>query len=125
MNSSRREGSHRDSSGSTGGSSSRDLGEYYYFQAELPPELLADVDMDAELFLLPELDNILQESSSGSGATAAAGFVQQEQQEQGSKRRRLALRRAQAPRLWVSPQGAVSPTHFDLAHSFLAQVRGR
>jgi hypothetical protein len=32
---------------------------------------------------------------------------------------------SQPPRLWVSPGGAVSPLHFDEAHSFLVQLRGR
>ncbi|KAF8066381.1 hif1an [Scenedesmus sp. PABB004] len=31
---------------------------------------------------------------------------------------------AQAPRLWVSPAGAVSPLHYDASHSFLLQLRG-
>jgi hypothetical protein len=30
---------------------------------------------------------------------------------------------SQAPRVWVSPAGAVSPLHYDTSHSFLLQVR--
>ena len=36
----------------------------------------------------------------------------------------LGVGQAQPLRLWVSTQGASTPLHFDLAHSFLAQVRG-
>lgn len=32
---------------------------------------------------------------------------------------------SQVPRLWVSPQGAVSPLHFDASSSFLIQLQGR
>lgn len=32
---------------------------------------------------------------------------------------------SQAPRLWVSPKGAISPLHYDRSHSFLVQLAGR
>lgn len=67
--------------------------EYLYFQAELPPGLLADCDLAAPPFAPP-----------GGG-----GGMQQ----------------SQAARAWVGPRGCVSPTHYDLSHSFLTQIRGR
>jgi hypothetical protein len=71
--------------------------EHAYFQAELPPGLLADCDLSAPPFALPAAD----------GGAARP------------------LRPVQAARVWAGLQGSVSPTHYDLAHSFLAQIRGR
>lgn len=83
------------------------LGEYYYMQAELPQLLLNDIDLSCPPFS-PEAE---AEASAGPiKAAAAAGS---------------ALRQTQAARVWVSPAGAVSPTHYDLSHSVLVQVRGR
>lgn len=62
--------------------------ERYYLQADLPPELAA------ELTLPPSW-------------------------------RALGLSAAQPPRLWVSGRGAVTPLHFDMAASFLAQAHSR
>ena len=39
--------------------------------------------------------------------------------------RSVGVAQAQAMRLWVSAEGAVSPAHFDNAASFLAQIHGR
>ena len=72
-----------------------ELGEYYYLQAELPGQLLEEIDLAS--LPLPAL-------------AAAQG---------------QSLRQTQAARVWVSPQGAVSPTHYDASHSILAQVKGR
>ncbi|KAL1498886.1 hypothetical protein AB1Y20_013410 [Prymnesium parvum] len=36
----------------------------------------------------------------------------------------LGLSEAQPPRLWVSGAGAITPLHFDISSSYLAQVRG-
>jgi hypothetical protein len=71
------------------------LPEWYYFQGDLPPRLLRDIDLSAPPFQPPP--------------------------EAGGRRRR----QSQAARVWVSPRGAVSPTHYDWAHSFLTQIRGR
>jgi hypothetical protein len=70
--------------------------EYYYFQAELPPQLLRDIDIASPPFQPP----------------AGSGLWPQ-------------LQQTQAARVWVGPQGAISPTHYDLGHSFLTQVKGR
>ena len=70
--------------------------EYYYFQAELPPQLLRDIDLASPPFQPP----------------AGGGPAPQ-------------LQQTQAARVWVGPQGAISPTHYDLGHSFLTQVKGR
>lgn len=35
------------------------------------------------------------------------------------------MQQSQAARAWVGPRGCVSPTHYDLSHSFLTQIRGR
>ena len=80
--------------------------EYLYFQAQLPLELLLDIDVAAPPFVLPG-------GSSGSSNSSTGGA--------GPPR----LRQTQAARVWVGPQGAVSPTHYDTNHSVLAQIRGR
>ncbi|PRW56320.1 lysine-specific demethylase 8 [Chlorella sorokiniana] len=82
--------------------------EYLYFQAQLPPELLQEVDLTAPPFMLPAAG-----SSSSSSGGSGAGLADQR------------LRQTQAARVWVGPQGAVSPTHYDTSHSFLTQIRGR
>ncbi|PSC69036.1 band 7 [Micractinium conductrix] len=74
-----------------------DCHEYAYFQAELPVELLAECDLSSPPFALP----------------AARGEQPR------------ALRQAHTARVWAGVQGSVSPTHYDLSHSFLTQIRGR
>lgn len=74
--------------------------EHYYVQADLPAPLQADVDFTAPVFGLI------------SGALAREGG--------GAPR----FRRSQAPRLWLSTAGSVSPMHYDRSSSFLAQVCG-
>lgn len=70
--------------------------EHLYFQAELPPGLLADCGLDGAPFAPP-------------GLLADCG----------------GLRRSQAARVWIGAQGTVSPTHYDLSQSFLTQIQGR
>lgn len=82
--------------------------EYLYFQAQLPPALLQDVDLAAAPFVLPS-------ASRGCGDGSRSGTGSPAQQ----------LRQTQAARVWVGPQGAVSPNHYDTSHSFLTQIRGR
>lgn len=81
--------------------------EYLYFQAQLPPELLQDVDLASPPFVLPS-----GSGSGGSGRGAGGGAPSPQRQ-------------TQAARVWVGPQGAVSPTHYDTSYSFLTQIRGR
>lgn len=81
--------------------------EYLYFQAQLPPALLQDVDLAAPLFVLP-----VESRDSRSGGSGAGSPAQR-------------LRQTQAARVWVGPRGAVSPTHYDTSHSFLTQIHGR
>ena len=72
-------------------------------QARVPPALLPDLDLASPPFTAaPPLDD---------AAAAAAGAS--------------SWRATQAPRVWVGPRGAVSPTHWDRSHSFLVQIRGR
>jgi len=77
---------------------------YLYLQAELPEAhpMRADVQQG-----LQELLTLLSSSSAASGDGAAA------------------IRVAQAPRLWASARGSVSPTHFDRDASLLVQAVGR
>ena len=74
--------------------------EHYYVQADLPAALHSDVNFTAPVFTLI------------SGPLAG--------QPGGEPR----FRRSQAPRLWLSTAGAVSPMHYDRSASFLTQVCG-
>ncbi|BDA42635.1 probable bifunctional peptidase and arginyl-hydroxylase JMJD5 [Coccomyxa sp. Obi] len=73
--------------------------EFYYMQSPLWPEILQDVDLTG-----PPFNCILQPDESDP--------------EEG-----MAVR--QVARMWLSPQGAVSPLHYDGHTSFLTQIRGR
>jgi hypothetical protein len=113
--------------------------EYYYMQADVPSHLRGDLELEQ---LLEQLTvaaqaaafdlqgdsymngfDLLDGSSSSNGSSSdwahAPGLAAR-------------LRPAdpevvvtQQPRMWVSPAGAVSPTHYDTSHSFLIQLRGR
>ena len=96
------------SSGSSGSS------EFCYFQSELPPALL---DLASPPFVLPALEKGGSQHSSSSGSSSSSSSSHATPSPQ--------LRQSQAARLWMGPQGSVSPAHFDLSHSFLTQVRGR
>jgi len=67
----------------------------FYLQAPLDAALLADIDLSGDPFRLI--------GDAGAG-TADRTF-------------------SQAPRMWMSPAGSVSPLHYDLSPSFLTQVR--
>ena len=79
------------------------LREWYYMQADLQSRLLRDVQLDddviASAMQLPLARSDVQPSPSMSWS--------------------------QKPRLWLSPQGAVSPMHYDKSSSFLVQIVGR
>jgi hypothetical protein len=126
--------------------------EYYYMQSELPPALQEyQTRVEQLLQAIGAVDDLagggaerqpvglaaaaaaraapeaglavpcqdpaaLQESAGpGSGTTPVAST---------SRQARGQLKLSQAPKLWISPSGAVSPLHYDLSHSFLVQVHG-
>lgn len=62
------------------------------------------------------------QSAEGTGAGGGSAAAGASAAGQASARR---LRVSQQPRLWASPQGAVSPLHYDRSASLLTQVRGR
>ncbi|KAK9864818.1 hypothetical protein WJX84_007473 [Apatococcus fuscideae] len=72
--------------------------ERYYLQSALTADLRKDIDLRQKPFSI----------------AAAAGFGD-----------RIGPSRSQVARMWVSPQGAVSPLHFDATSSFLVQLQGR
>lgn len=83
--------------------------EWYYMQARLQGDLLNDLDVPCGA--VPLLKTALQHEMLGSC--------------QGSENPGLAsIKMTQAPRLWLSPGGAISPLHFDLSLSHLVQVHG-
>jgi hypothetical protein len=103
--------------------------EYYYLQAEVPAELAAkELGWSA----------LLQEMLEAAGVASGAGADGNKGGDQGGGKRASSgdaaaaraalpgrLRLAQAPRVWASPAGAVSPLHFDRSASFLLQLSGR
>lgn len=94
--------------------------EFYYFQAELPQQLLRDIDISSPPFALPaSLDG--WPAGNDVGAPSQTGGTADVVREAPL----LLLRQTQAARVWVGPQGTISPTHYDLDHSFLTQVKGR
>lgn len=82
--------------------------EYVYMQAALPEALAA---------ALLRVEALLQSLASGAAGAAARSS--------GGSGSGSQFQLAQAPRLWVSPAGAVSPLHYDASNSFLVQVAGR
>lgn len=88
--------------------STRRQPEWYYMQADLHGLLLQDLDF--ECGAVPLLRTALQRSSD----------TWQHLTQPGSS----SIQLTQAPRLWLSPGGAVSPLHFDLSLSHLVQVHG-
>jgi hypothetical protein len=84
--------------------------EFYYMQAELVGALAGDVPVQRWLQQLQQL-LLQQQQQPPRGAGGASGPAPP-------------VQLAQAARVWVSPQGAVSPLHFDADVSFLAQLRG-
>lgn len=85
--------------------------EWLYMQADLTAgsPLLNDIDFSIEPF---SLIYSAQGASDGTqGATTAHG--------------EHALHVTQQPRLWVSPQGAVTPLHYDRSISVLTQAMGK
>ena len=67
----------------------------FYLQAALDAPLLADIDLTRDPFRL----------IGEAGSDTKDGTL------------------SQAPRMWMSPAGSVSPLHYDLSPSFLTQVR--
>jgi hypothetical protein len=92
-------------------------GEWLYMQAALPAgsPLLRDMHLSSEPFSL-------MHSSLESSMLASAG-------KKTSGKRVIpdadALRMSQMPKLWLSPQGAVSPLHYDRSASMLVQIMGK
>jgi hypothetical protein len=84
--------------------------EFYYMQAELTGGLEQEVPVEQ---WLRQLQHLL---ALATAPTAAATSTAADQQPPPQL--------SQAPRVWISPQGAVSPLHYDTSASFLAQVRG-
>jgi hypothetical protein len=84
--------------------------EHYYLQADVPPELA-----EAQLGwgrLLAEMLEAAGAADSGRGKSGGGALPGR-------------LRLAQAPRVWASPAGAVSPMHWDASPSLLLQLTGR
>ncbi|EFN58944.1 hypothetical protein CHLNCDRAFT_140939 [Chlorella variabilis] len=92
--------------------------EFYYFQAKLPASFLADTDLASPPFALPQGPATAGRPVPGPAPPSTGSAEPPPPPGAG-------LRMTQAARVWVSPQGAVSPTHYDLSHSFLTQVKGR
>eukprot|EP00892_Ulva_mutabilis_P002425 jgi/Ulvmu1/12183/UM085_0047.1 len=82
--------------------------EWYYMQAELHGLLLEDLDF--ECGAVPLLQAALQQTSGNMKDCTKPALS--------------SMQLTQAPRLWLSPGGAISPLHFDLSLSHLVQVRG-
>ena len=98
--------------------------EYAYVQAAVPPAEAARALGFGPL--LADLSAAAAAEAGGGGAVGggstlapAAAAAEAAAAPAGS-----ALRIAQAPRVWASPAGAVSPAHFDASHSFLVQLQG-
>jgi hypothetical protein len=84
--------------------------ECYYLQAALPEALMLDLGLTG---LLAELAAAAPEAATGDcGAPRPGGGAA------------LAPSISQAPRLWVSAHGSVSPLHYDASHSLLFHVHG-
>lgn len=83
--------------------------EWYYMQAHLRGDLLKD--LDGQCGAMPLLQSALQD-------------VAAEARRQPRRLESEPVKVTQAPRLWLSPGGAISPLHFDLSLSHLVQVHG-
>lgn len=115
--------------------------EHYYMQAQVPPHLsqqlyIEELLMGLELSVEDERPAAGQQQ--GSNTATAPPPVTQDTSSQlqhtpcgssssscsSSTRDGMALRTSQAPRIWVSPRGSVSPLHYDLSESFLIPLQG-
>lgn len=88
--------------------------EWLYMQADLSGKLLEDIDFSVEPFSLILCAMATSTAQTTHASSTYGGHALQ------SKR----LQVTQQPRLWLSPQGAVSPLHFDRSVSLLTQVMG-
>lgn len=86
--------------------------EAYYMQAELAGGLEREVPVQQ---WLQQLQQLLALATAPTSVAASASS---------STAARAPPQLSQAPRVWISPRGAVSPLHYDTSASFLAQVRG-
>ena len=108
--------------------------EWCYMQADLPDSLQRDVDFTLPAFAL--IASALRTNAGTPTSTAPAdeadsavtdGITREHSGSGSASSNQGAAQRAaisQAPRLWLSPRGAVSPMHYDRSASFLAHVFG-
>lgn len=87
----------------------------FYLQAPLDASLLSSVDLARSPF------NLIGDANSSGEASALRSVLGQEKRG-GINPPPLAASLSQAPRMWMSAAGSVSPLHFDASPSFLTQV---
>lgn len=84
--------------------------EWYYMQAQLQGDLLNDLDVQCGAVPLLKTALLHEIFASSCKESENLGLA--------------SVKMSQAPRLWLSPGGAVSPLHFDLSLSHLVQLHG-
>eukprot|EP00854_Cymbomonas_tetramitiformis_P000885 gene885-1382_t len=89
----------------------------FYLQAGLNDALLQDINVQAAPF------SIIGDAASSTQSAAAGRKSDRPLLETDAAADGAAM--TQSPRMWISPEGTVSPLHYDSSASFLTQVRGR